>query len=212
MRLSSVVSMSLGNVLRPKKIASGLVLNPDASAAVFSKIMKNSWTKISWKTTAQSAHAKLFGSYPDDLKKLASTGSSEERASISIPGQLHVYASIVTKNTQLSDLTNARVVVASNSSPTLHASVVTKSLKSMKLYMRLRRKDSRQENQYVKISCLLLKTLKSRNRQWSSSVSMIGHQRRSSLMRWDSKKRRSLTMVCLTFSFLMGKMVVHRWT
>ena len=212
MRLSSVVSMSLGNVLRPKKIASGLVLNPDAFVAVFSKIIWNNWTKINWKTTAQSAHAKLFGSYLDDLKKLVSTGSSEERASISIPGQHRAYVSIVIRNTQLSDLINARVVAASNFSPTLHALVVTKSLKSMKPYMRLRRKDSRQENQYVKISCLSLKTLKFKNRPWSNLVSMIGHQRRSSLMRWDSKKKRSLTMVCLTSSFLMGRMGVHRWT
>ena len=110
-------------------------------------------------------HAKLFGSYLDDPRKLASIGSLEERALISIPGQLHVYASIATKSTQLLDLTNARVVAASNSSPTLHASAVTKSLKSTRPYMRLRRKDSRQENQFVKISYLSLKTLKFRNRQ-----------------------------------------------
>ena len=109
-------------------------------------------------------HAKLFGSYPDDLKKLGSTGSSEERASISILGKLHVYAKQVTKNTQLSDLTDARKLAASNFSLILHASVVTKSSKSMKPYMRLRRKDSRQESQYVKISCPSLKTLKFRNR------------------------------------------------
>ena len=41
MRLSNVVYMSLGNALMPKKIALGLVLNPDVSVAVFSKTMKS---------------------------------------------------------------------------------------------------------------------------------------------------------------------------
>ena len=91
--------------------------------------------------------AKLFGSFLDDLKRLANIGSSEEKALISILGQHRVYARQVTKNTQLSDLTDARKLAASHSSQILLVSVVTKSLKSMRPYMRLRRKDSRQENQ-----------------------------------------------------------------
>ena len=147
-------SMLLGGVSRPKTIASELAHSQGAfvDACIANMIFK--LRKRNLRLAVKTAIVKLSSSFRDAQKRSGNGGCLGGKVLILTLGSHLVFASTLMPSIKQTGPTSAKSAHASSSNQILLASVVIRSLKSMKQFMRQTQKGRLWVSQYGKISCL----------------------------------------------------------
>ena len=154
---------SPGEVTKPKRTASELVLHPSASVDICSPPMRSSLERNK-RLAAQSVIAKDSASSQEGLRKLGNGGCPGEKVSTSTPGEQVALASMAMMSTSQTDPISALNAAASSSSPTSAALDVIRRPKSTTLSMKPRKKENNKVSPSDQLTIHLLVHLKSKRR------------------------------------------------